>query len=749
MFLKNLLRRKTRTLLTILGISIGVAAIIALGALADSLQSGYSAMITGSKADLLLSQPDAYDLLMSAVDQSWETQIAAAPEVSAIEGMLEGFVQAEDEPFFFVFGHPAGSFALSRYQVIEGVGLDSREARSLRGEPILLGSAAAEVMDKQVGDSLRLTGSMFRVVGIYQTGDAFEDSGAVLELENAQQLLGRQRQVSLFYVRLKDRNLRDRFIQRVERQWPDLAVSGADETGSKSSMQDIMQGYVWAIGGLAILIGGVGMMNAQLMSVMERTREIGVLRAIGWGSGRVLWMILSESVFVSLFGGLLGIGIGWLMIDALSKTTVTFGLSARNIDSQALTQAFSIVFILGIVGGLYPAWRAARMQPIEALRYEGGSSGAKIHRLPVGGMAVQSLWQRSMRTLLTLSAIGLTVGAIIALEATVNGALASFGAMFTDTHNEVMLRQADVSDSSQSAIDERIGDKVSALPGVESLEGMVFTAIAVPETGGFFIIQGYPPGSRSIQRFRIVEGQTLTTNHQIILGKMMAESTHKKVGDTIDLSGVRFRVVGIYESGISWEEIGGVVSLRDGQVFVGRPHKVTMYSVKLSDPSQAPQIVERVNREFPEVHAALAGEFVDEMPDFENSQRMLNSISLLAVLVGGVGVLNTMLMSVFERTREIGVLRALGWRRRSILGLILREALLLGILGGLAGIGIALGITYLMAHAPMIGAALSPAWDTILFVRAIGIAIALGIAGGLYPAFRATRLQPVEALHYE
>jgi putative ABC transport system permease protein len=108
-----------------------------------------------------------------------------------------------------------------------------------------------------------------------------------------------------------------------------------------------------------------------------------------------------------------------------------------------------------------------------------------------------------------------------------------------------------------------------------------------------------------------------------------------------------------------------------------------------------------------------------------------------------------MLMTVFERTREIGVLRSLGWRRRSILGLILREALLLGLLGGVVGVGIAFGTTALINLEPSIGSLIVPVWNMEAFIRALGVALILGIIGGLYPAYRATRLQPVEALRYE
>jgi putative ABC transport system permease protein len=128
---------------------------------------------------------------------------------------------------------------------------------------------------------------------------------------------------------------------------------------------------------------------------------------------------------------------------------------------------------------------------------------------------------------------------------------------------------------------------------------------------------------------------------------------------------------------------------------------------------------------------------------------MLRGISLMAVLVGGLGVLNTMLMAVFERTREIGVLRALGWRRRGVLGMILREAVLLGLLGGALGIAIAYGLIELMQMSATFGSWVDPVWAWAVFARAILLSLLLGVIGGLYPAYRATRLQPVDALRYE
>ena len=749
MFIKNLLRRKIRTLLTVLGIAIGVAAIIGLGALANGLKAGYGSMIKGSKADLVLSQPNAMDISYSTVDEELGKKLLEAPEVSEVSAMVQGFTEAENQPFFFVFGYPTNSFIMPRFQIIAGAGLDSRQATTAHGKPVMLGSAASEVLKKSVGDTLRLTGSVYRIIGIYQTGDAFEDSGAVMNLKDAQELLGRQRQVSLFYIRLKETAMRERFLARVERQWPDFSVSGIQEFSEKQSMTDMLEGFVWGIGTLAIVIGGVGMMNAQLMAIMERTREIGVLRAVGWSSQRVLWMILMESILVCLLGGLIGISVGYLIISNLSKSTTVLGVNTGNVTQDLLVQTMAIVLVLGLVGGLYPAWRASRLQPVEALRYEGGSSGSRIRRLPLGGMAVQSLWQRSGRTFLTLSVIGLTVGAIMALESIVAGTTQSMTNMISGADVEIMIRQADISDTSLSIIDDRVIDKIAAMPEVKSASGIVFTAIIMPEASGFFIILGYAPNEFAIQRYNIVEGKAINSNHQIMLGRTMAESLKKDVGDTIELSGMRYSVVGIYESSVGWEELGGVVTLRDGQAFTGKPRKSTMVSVKLFDPTQAVAMVEKINREFPGIHAALTSDFANQMPDMRNSNSMIGAISVVAILVGGVGVLNTMLMSVFERTREIGVLRALGWGRRRILGLILREALILGLLGGLTGIAIALGLVFLLQSIPMIGMAIDAVWNTQIFVRALSVALLLGLVGGLYPAFRATRLTPIEALRYE
>ncbi|NPV55108.1 MAG: ABC transporter permease [Anaerolineae bacterium] len=749
MVFKNLLRRKARTLFTMLGVALGVAAIISLGAMGNGLEQGYSSMMSKSSADLVLSQPDAIEISYSSVDEALERELLAMPEVTEVSGMIEGFLAAEGSPFLFIFGYPEGSFVMNRVPVIEGYSIFDRIPGSLRGKPIMIGNDLASALKKQVGDTLRIATTTYRVVGVYDTGDAFQDSGVILPLDDAQDLLGKPRQVSLFYLKVKDLKQRDQLEARVARRWSDLVLSTTQEYDNKQVFDDYMKGFVWIIAGLAIVLGGVGMMNAQLMAVYERTREIGVLRAVGWSRGRVLGMILAESVLVCLLGGVLGVGLGYLALLLLASNTVMMGASSAAVSMGLLVQALVVMLVLGLAGGLYPAWQAAKLEPIDALRYEGGTSGEHVRRLPIHSMALQNLWQRSTRTLLTITVIALTVGSIMALESYMASFTYSMNQMARGANLEVMVTQRDVADTSTSAIDERIGDRIAAIPGVANISGIIFTAIVLPNNEGFFIIQGYAPSSQAVQRFRIVQGEPLKANHQIIIGKVVAESLNKGVMDTIELSGSRFKIVGIYESGVGWEDIGGVITLRDAQTLVGRPRKVTMYGVKLHDPTQAQEIADQINTMYPDMQASVSGEFAQQLPDMQSSDAMIAGISLLAVMVGGLGVMNTMLMSVLERTREIGVLRALGWRRRSVLGMIMRESLLLAVIGGIGGILVAFVLVFVLSNAPMIGGLVTPTWEVEPFIRAMLMAGVLGLLGGVYPALHATRLQPVEALRYE
>ncbi|MDY7041646.1 MAG: FtsX-like permease family protein [Chloroflexota bacterium] len=745
MILKNLFRRKGRTILTLLGISIGVAAIVALGAVAQGMRAGFTAMARGSQADLVLTQANTYSVLISSVDQAVADQLRAWPEVGGVDGVLFSNVQAEESRYFFIFGYEPEGFSIAHFRIVEGEGL--AEARGVRGKPLILGRQAAENMDKQVGETLHITGGVFRIVGIYETGEAFEDGGAVISLEDAQALTLQPRRVSMFYIKLRDPNSAGRLQARVERQFSDLTLSTSSNFASQEQSLEALEAMAMMVAGLAVVIGGVVMTNTLWMSVFERTREIGLLRAVGWRRRQVLGLVLGESLTLSLLGGLVGTGLGVAAVLALSTSTSWLSALGGQFTPQIFTRAIVTVVALGLVGGAYPAWRASRLPPLEALRYEGGSEGHVSHRMPVG-MTVRNLWRRRTRTALTLLGIGISIAAIVALGAVAEGGTQLFTQMWRSSQTDLVAIEADVSDAGLSAIDERVGSRIAARPDVEAVSGVIIT-VASTEKNPMFIVFGYHPREFAIRHFRIIEGEPLTTRRQVIVGWQAAEQMGLEVGNTLRLLDSNFRVAGIYETGLAYEDAGVVIGLREAQALTGKHHQVMWYGIKLRDPEQAEMVRRELEANFPDISFSLSSEVTESLSDFQLLEEMVGQISLLAVFIGGVGMLNALLMSVLERTREIGVLRALGWQRRRVLAMILQESLALGAVGGVCGILMGLGMAWALEQIPGTMGAIDPVYTPQLFAQAVVVALVAGVVGGLYPAWRATRMRPVEALRYE
>jgi ABC-type antimicrobial peptide transport system permease subunit len=753
--LKNLTRRKTRTLLTVSGIAVGVAMIVALGAMGEGLRTGYVAMFSGSGANLVMMQKGSYDITLSGVDEDIINQVAAMPEVAAAGGVVVGNITAPGSAYFYIFGYDPKGFAVQRFKLVEGQKLGA--AHQVNGREILLGKPAAKSLKLKVGDILRLPGGSFRVVGIYATGSGFEDAASVVSLADAQQLLQKYRQVGAVQIKLKDPRQIDPVRARLERLYPKLTISESSQAANDQQMVGYLQGMAWGIALLAVIIGGVGMTNTVMMSAFERTREIGTLRALGWSRWRVLAMVMGESALLGAVGGLIGCAAGAALVIPMSTSSAMSYLQGQ-LTGSLLAQGMGTAIVLGCIGGLYPAWWASRLMPVEALRYEGGAGAshksqrfASNVKFQVGlrkSETLRSLWSRRSRTIMTLVGISIGLMAVVALGGISEGFIREIGKMFDKSVVDLVARQAGASDMSYSAIGERVGKQIAALPGVESVSGLVVGAVTMDQVP-FLLIEGYDPQEPAIRHFKIVQGRMLSGSREIILGRPATDILKVNIGDTLRLGEMGFRVVGIFETGISWEESGAVISLRDGQAILGKPRQVSFYAIKVHNLNQVEPIRRQIEATIPDVMVVSSSDANEFAPEMKNMDVIVWAISALAILVGGIGMMNTMIMSVFERTREIGTLRALGWRRRKVLGMVIKESLALGLIGVVMGVVLAWLLGLAMQQIPMWGTWLSVVLTPGLLAQALIIAVALGAVGGLYPAWRAANLSPVEALRYE
>jgi len=657
-----------------------------------------------------------------------------------------GVVQMPEAPYFVVLGEEPRSFAMAHYRLLAGQPITGKKQ-------ILLGKLTAKNFKKEIGQTFRLNEATYRVAGIYETGVNFEDGGAVLSLADAQSAFDKRHQVSYYKLKLKQIQRMDEIKEEIESRWPELIVSRSGEPTKQDEIFDLYRSLGWFLGIFAILVGGLGMMNANLMSVFERTREIGILRALGWRRRRIIGLILGESLVIALAGGLLGMGLG-VGLTSLARLSPAVASMLEGVFTPAIFwQAWLTSLLLGVVGGLYPAWRAARLTPIEAMRAESGVEvrwGKRTQAIVqlLNSNAWRNLWRRPIRTLMTMLGLGIGSGFIVVLIAVTEGVTVTFVQLLGAGQADLAAEQANASDASFSVIEERTADQLEARPEVKSVSKMLFGVSTAPGLPYFFIL-GLDPHEEYIKHYQIQAGRLMERPGEIILGRLAASGLEKNVGDKVRVAGTSYRVVGVYENGLAYEDMAGVIMLREAQKIFNKPRQVSFLGIQLHDPAQAEIIGQKLEADFPEVIISQPAALTERMQDFATMDAIFNALIWLTIVVGGIVMMNVMMMSVFERTQEIGILRALGWKRRRVLGLVLNEALWLSFLSAVSGMALGAGLSYLLTLEPTYGDMLKPAYSFNLLLQVLLLALGLGVLGGGYPAWRAASLRPIEALRYE
>ena len=380
--LKNLLRRKFRSLLTALGIALSVATVVSLVGFALGLEQSSVEVYRGHGIDLVVLRSGVTERLTSNLDEKIAGLLTELPGIAAVNPSLTDLVSFGDGSLIGipVHGWPANGFAVETLQIISGrrLSTDDRDA-------VMLGNALADSLRKRVGDTVEIESQAFRVVGTFQGANLFEDTTAVVPLAHLQRLMDRPAQVTEFQLKLEDQAddpatgqrptiaaLRQQITQlrNVQGKRLGLIALPTQEYITASSETKLVRAMAAVTSLIALVIGSIGMLNTMIMSVWERTQEIGALRAIGWRKSRVLRMILGESLLLSMTGGLVGIIFAWMLMLLLSHSSSIQGLIRPELSLSVVWQGLLLATVAGVIGGIYPAYRATRLTPSTALRYE-------------------------------------------------------------------------------------------------------------------------------------------------------------------------------------------------------------------------------------------------------------------------------------------------------------------------------------------------------------------------------------------
>jgi putative ABC transport system permease protein len=386
LILKNPFRNKTRSSLAIVGIAIGITVIVALGMITGGLKTSTQSTLKAGAAEITVIQAGSGGFGGFGSGNVNESRVSDIQKLSGVKdtaGILRvtSTLPGSSNTSSSTGNTSGGGFGGLSITGINSdklslVGVDSVNGTTFTNgsaDEIIIGKTAAQDLNKTLGDTINLYGKDFKITGIFETGSFIQDGGAFMSLNTLQNLTNNNDRVSSILVKINDNANITEVSQTIQDTYPNElnTTTAAAQAGRINQGLSFIDTATWAISLLAIIIGGVGVINTMIMSVYERTREIGVLKAVGWKDRRILGMILGESIVLTLIAAVIGTVVGIVGVEViLALSPSVGGVITPSFAPDIFLRAFGVAFLVGIIGGLYPAYRASRLAPTEALRYE-------------------------------------------------------------------------------------------------------------------------------------------------------------------------------------------------------------------------------------------------------------------------------------------------------------------------------------------------------------------------------------------
>jgi putative ABC transport system permease protein len=369
---------------------------------------------------------------------------------------------------------------------------------------------------------------------------------------------------------------------------------------------------------------------------------------------------------------------------------------------------------------------------------------------------LKNVARRPLRSCLTVTAIAIAIACVISLVGIANRFEHSFLDIYDKLGVDLIVVRAGAQQRLTSALDEKLEDKIRAVPGVQEVLPGLLDMLSFEKYGmRGVVVQGWKPETYNFELLNIVRGRNLkrSDGKAAVLGSILARNLGKKPGDTVELvEDETFTVVGIYESFNVYENGGLVIPLAELQRIMDRRGQVTGFSVILTEPHNERLMAEvrgRIETLAPHLSVMSARDHVNTVTEIQMAKAMARLTSAIALIIGLFGLMNTMVMAVHERTREIGILRAVGWRAGRVIRLILLEAVVLSLTGAVVGTVAAVALVFALTRVPMVNGLIEGRVSPVMVLYGFLLAIAVGLLGGIFPARRAARMLPTAALRHE
>lgn len=852
--LRSLRTRPLRTLLSAFGIVLGVAGLLAIQITNLTALESLSALLEGTagKTDLIVTAAGEEETLpersLRRVQENPAVQ-AAVPSLllptalavrtaeSTIPLSLLGFNMGG----FMVYGiDPQVDPAVREYLLTEGTFLSAEN----NAREIVLVETFARDNELEVGKTVELISAAgpqeFEIVGlIAKQGAGQNNNGAfgVIPLGTAQELYYRTGSLDQIDILLKTEINTTAQIEAAKASLQadlgeNVAVTSTAAQGKR--VNQMLNGFTIGLnfmGGMALFVGGYLIYNAFSMTVVERTREFGLLRTLGLSRRQVTNQVLVEAALLGIVGSLVGALLGFGLAAGAGRL-LAYLLDIDSMPVKTNPQIILSSLLVGIlvtsIAALIPAWQAGRISPLEALRVRGGKKegwlmqqGWKLGlfmlvvsfiilvvnpfpydvQFRLGSITVVLLfcggtllipgsvgaWERLTRPLMrglygaagqlgsnniqrgklrtTLTVAALMVG--VSMIVVTRGMTDSFRGDL-----EVWIDAyvgGDLLVSSSAPMRSQLQRRLEALPGVAAVTPMRTLAATwqMPDGGSQEIsFIGVDPTSYTrVTRFVFSDSQTdeqaalqqLAGGNVVFLSSVLAEKYDLKVGNMMRLrtpAGVQdFKiaavVVSFFNQGLTvqarWQDLRRYYGTSDADA----------YLVKVAegyDPSSVQQRIEETYGKRQNLSVVSNEALIDQVLTLLNqAYSMFDAMAVIAMLVGALGIVNTLTMNVVERTQEIGMLRSIGLTRGQTLVMVLAESLLMGLIGGVLGLsfGILLSRIFLWSMMAMSGYQISFVMPVGAIIAGLLIAVGVSQFAAILPARRAAFTRILDAIHYE
>lgn len=840
--------RPLRSLLTALGIVLGVGMVFGVLILVTTIHSTFDNLFDAiyGRTDLIVSGRSS----IGSVPEDTLPKVRRVEGVEAATGTVNGVFRVVDERGQVSTGRSSTLFVAG----IDFNGPDTSGAETVAGrEPVGNGEIEleegwAKQKGLEVGNRIRLatpTGlAAMRISGFYRLATNLDLGGygtAAMPVSAARRLTdkyGTWDEVDVIVAGSASVDAVQRRIDAVTGRGVEVTTPAGkgEEANEQLSGLDIV---LYFFSGMALFVGAFLILNSFNMTVLQRLREIGTLRALGASRRRITTSVVSEALILAAVGSLLGLGLGVGLAELLAAAMRDlFGLpiSSLEVTAPAAIVAVIVGLLATIAGSLYPALRAGRIAPIRAL-----TGGGDVERQPgwrralaglalflpglaVGGLfwfsnqsggfwsalvgvgstmtmfvgmvllapfvvmpviralavparalmpaegrlASDSLRANPLRTSGTAAALVVTLSVVV-----VNSMMStSFIGSISDELDARFARDLTVQPAGYSeygppgtSISKSLSSRIAALPeaGTVTPRRVVFMT-HMPGGGDPGLLAAVDPSAWPRVDHSEYEGASTPEAMEglarggVILGKGYSGETGIGVGDTLALSGasgsVQAPVVATFDT---FEASGNevLISLATMKRVYGIDTN-SILAVTARSPADRRALTARVDRllsrDYPGFEAVSNAQFKSQYEDQINQQfAFFNAIIAIAVIVGLLGIINTLSMSVMERTREIGVLRALGGSRWRIRRTMLDESLLISLGGSLAGIaaGLLVGVVWIYSVSESSGLGLELRIPTTMLVLIAVLGVVIGTLAAILPARRAAHLDPLQALTYE